>query len=231
VGGTAKGGRVVSARDAVLGKIRRSLGVSGEESRRNAAVDERLKRAPKGVIPARGQLPVQDRVALFVAMAEKTGATVKRTDSPAAPAAIAEYLRERNLPAAVRIGEDALLNGLDWTGTAVAVTHGASDGRDAVGVTHAAAAVAESGTLVLTSGPDNPTTLNFLPDTSIVVVKAADVAGDYETVWAQIRAKFGKGAMPRTVNFVTGPSRSGDIEQKILLGAHGPRRLHILVVD
>jgi L-lactate dehydrogenase complex protein LldG len=64
-----------------------------------------------------------------------------------------------------------------------------------------------------------------------VVVKAADVAGDYETVWANIRAKFGKGAMPRTVNFVTGPSRSGDIEQKILLGAHGPRRLHILIVD
>ena len=82
-----------------------------------------------------------------------------------------------------------------------------------------------------TSGAENPTTLNFLPDTSIVVVKAADISGDYEAVWAKIRAKFGKGAMPRTVNYITGPSRSGDIEQKILLGAHGPRRLHIVVVD
>jgi L-lactate dehydrogenase complex protein LldG len=221
----------MSARDAIFGKIRRSLGVTGEEPKRNATVDERLKRAPKGVIPARGQLPPDGRVALFAAMAEKTGATVKRVASNAIPAEVADYLRGRNLPASVRIGEDPLLNSLTWKDTPVAVTHGASDGRDAVGVTRATAAVAETGTLVLTSGQDNPTTLNFLPDTSIVVVNAADVAGDYETVWAQLRAKLGKGVMPRTVNYVTGPSRSGDIEQKILLGAHGPRRLHILVVD
>jgi L-lactate dehydrogenase complex protein LldG len=37
--------------------------------------------------------------------------------------------------------------------------------------------------------------------------------------------------LPRTVNFITGPSRTGDIEQRIVLGAHGPRRLHIVVVD
>jgi L-lactate dehydrogenase complex protein LldG len=165
-------------------------------------------------------------------MAEKASATVRRVgEDSAVPAEVAEYLRGRNLPAAVRIGEDGLLNGLDWRKTQVAVSHGVSDGRDAVSITHAAAGVAETGTLVLTSGQDNPTTLNFLPDTAIVVVKVADIAGDYETVWAAIRAKFGKGAMPRTVNFVTGPSRSGDIEQKILLGAHGPRRLHIIVVD
>jgi L-lactate dehydrogenase complex protein LldG len=221
----------MSSRDAILGRIRRSLGVTGEEPRRNATVDERLKRVPRGVIPTRGQLPEEGRVALFTAMAEKTGATVKRVAADAIPAEVAEYLRGRNLPAAVRIGEDALLNGLRWKDTPIAVTHGASDGRDAVGVTHAVAAVAETGTLVLTSGQDNPTTLNFLPDTSVVVVKAGDIAGDYETVWAGIRAKYGKGVMPRTVNYVTGPSRSGDIEQKILLGAHGPRRLHILVVD
>jgi L-lactate dehydrogenase complex protein LldG len=64
----------------------------------------------------------------------------------------------------------------------------------------------------------------------VVVLKAADIAGDYETIWERIRADFGPGAMPRTVNMITGPSRSGDIEQKILLGAHGPRRLHIIVV-
>lgn len=222
----------MSSRDAVLGKIRRSLGVSATESRRNATVDERLKRAPKGVIPARGQLPVDGRVALFLAMAEKSGATVKRVaEEIAIPAEVADFLRGRNLPAAIRIGDDAMLNGLGWAQTQVAVKHGASDGSDAVGLTHAMAGVAETGTLVLTSGADNPTTLNFLPDTSIVVVKASAIVGDYEAVWSDIRATHGKGAMPRTVNFVTGPSRSGDIEQKILLGAHGPRRLHIIVVD
>ncbi|MEI9915983.1 MAG: LUD domain-containing protein [Methylovirgula sp.] len=39
-----------------------------------------------------------------------------------------------------------------------------------------------------------------------------------------------RGAMPRTVNFITGPSRSADIEQTLLLGAHGPRALHIIIV-
>lgn len=222
----------MNSRDAVLGKIRRALGVTGQESRRNAAVDERLARALKGIIPARGQIPAEDRVQLFVTMAGKTGATVTRVaGDDAVPAEVAEYLRGRNLPARIRIGEDPLLNKLGWSRTQIEVKHGASDGYDPVGVTHAAAGVAETGTLVLTSGGDNPTTLNFLPDTSIVVVNASDIAGDYETVWAQIRAKYGKGVMPRTVNYVTGPSRSADIEQTILLGAHGPRRLHIVIVD
>jgi L-lactate dehydrogenase complex protein LldG len=64
----------------------------------------------------------------------------------------------------------------------------------------------------------------------VVVVNAADIVGDYEAVWERLRQRFGRGAMPRTVNFITGPSRSGDIEQTLLLGAHGPRRLHIVVV-
>lgn len=222
----------MSSRDAILGKIRRSLGVTGNEPRRNASVDERLKRAPKGVIPARGQIEPAARVALFAAMAEKTGATVAQvSDTNALPEAVAAYLRDRNLPAMVRIGDDAMLNGLDWKRTPVEVKHGASDGHDPVGLSHAFAGVAETGTVVLASGGDNPTTLNFLPDTHMVVVKASDVAGDYETVWASLRARYGKGLLPRTVNFVTGPSRSGDIEQTILLGAHGPRRLHILVVE
>jgi len=83
---------------------------------------------------------------------------------------------------------------------------------------------------VLLSGPDNPTTLNFLPDHHLVIIDAKDVAGDYETVWDRLRKKFGAGKMPRAVNWITGPSRSGDIEQKTLLGAHGPRSLHVLIV-
>ena len=86
------------------------------------------------------------------------------------------------------------------------------------------------GTAVMVSGPENPSTLNFLPDNHIVVVAAKDIAGDYESVLARVRSTYGKGRMPRTVNFITGPSRSGDIEQTLLLGAHGPRRLHVVVV-
>jgi L-lactate dehydrogenase complex protein LldG len=164
-------------------------------------------------------------------MAEKVKASITRVpDETRIPEAIAGYLRAHNLPAAVRMGDDPLLTGLPWAKTTISVKRGPADETDTTGVSHAAAGVAETGTLVLTSGKDNPTTINFLPETHVVIVKAADIAGDYETVWTRLRAEFGKGALPRTVNWITGPSRSGDIEQTILLGAHGPRRLHIVVV-
>jgi L-lactate dehydrogenase complex protein LldG len=229
VEGTEEGG--VSARDTVLGKIRRSLGVEGTETERRAAVAERLRDAPRGVIPARGQLAPDAKVTLFVSLAEKYSASVARVaNADAVPQAVAEYLRAKNLPANVRMGGDPLLADLPWDRTQIEVAHGPSDGNDAIGVSHALGGVAESGTLILASGPDNPTTLNFLPETHIVILKAAAIVGDYEAVWDRLREQYGKGVLPRTVNMVTGPSRSGDIEQKILLGAHGPRALHIVVV-
>ena len=63
-----------------------------------------------------------------------------------------------------------------------------------------------------------------------MVVSEHDIAGDYEAVFGRVRDLYGKGQMPRTVNLVTGPSRSADNEQTLILGAHGPRRLHIVVV-
>ena len=97
-----------------------------------------------------------------------------------------------------------------------------------VSLTPCLAAVAETGTLMLISGAQTPTTLNFLPDTHIVVVHAGQIVASYEDGWDLLRAR---GGLPRTVNFVTGPSRTGDIEQRIQLGAHGPRRLHVVLVD
>jgi L-lactate dehydrogenase complex protein LldG len=132
---------------------------------------------------------------------------------------------------AVKRGGDPRLAALPWERERnLTVSIGPSDGKDLAAVSHAFGAVAESGTLMLVSGADNPTTLNFLPDTHLVVVDAKDVVGDYETLWRRLRDKFGDGAMPRTVNLITGPSRSADIEQTLILGAHGPRRLHVLVV-
>ncbi|MBS1180268.1 MAG: lutC [Proteobacteria bacterium] len=222
----------MSSRDAILGRIRRSLGASGVDATRLAAVRHRLTETPVNVVPARGQLPAAERVELFVRKASDIFATVARIDHrDDIPAAVADYLRGRNLPQAIRRGEDPRLAGLPWQREAqLAVAIGPSAGQDLAGLSYADAGVAETGTVVLTSGVNNPTTLNFLPDHHIVVVDASTVAGDYETVWADLRRRFGAGAMPRTVNLVTGPSRSADIEETLLLGAHGPRSLHILVV-
>lgn len=222
----------MSARDNILGKVRRSLGVSGDDAARRAAVAQRLSEAKPGLIPARGQLPQEERIALFSKYAEKYGATIARVDAITdLPGEVSLYLKSRNLPASIRMGNDPLLQAADFEREPVlTVLQGASDGTDLAGVSHARGAVAESGTLVLASGPDNPVTINFLPEHHIVAVRADDVGGSLEEAFAGIAATYGKGEMPRTVNFVTGPSRSGDIEQKIIMGAHGPRALHIVII-
>jgi L-lactate dehydrogenase complex protein LldG len=222
----------MSARDLIFGSIRRSLGVSGNEAPRRKTVDDRLRQHPAGLVPARGQLAAQERVALFRTMVEAANGSVDEIPDPAdVPSTIAALLRSHNLPMAVRRGADQRLAALPWERErTLEVSVGRSDGNDLVAVSHAFGAVAESGTLMLVSGPDNPTTLNFLPDTHIVVLDAKDVAGDYETLWRRLREKFGDGLMPRAVNLITGPSRSADIEQTLILGAHGPRRLHVIMV-
>ena len=221
----------MNARDTILASIRRSLGVSGQEAPRRAAVSARLALHPAGLVPARGQRE-SERRALFRAMVELASGTVEEVARPEdVPGAVASFLRAHNLPLSVRRGSDPRLEALPWERErTLAVATGASDGSDLVAVSHAFGAAAETGTLMLTSGPDNPTTLNFLPDTHIVVVRADEIAGDYETLWQRLRAKYGAGRMPRTVNWITGPSRSADIEQTLILGAHGPRRLHVLVI-
>jgi L-lactate dehydrogenase complex protein LldG len=222
----------MSARDEIFASIRRSLGVTGREAPRRMAVDERIERAPKGVLPMRGQVEGAARIDLFRQMAEATFATVATVETAHdVPAAVATYLRDLNLPATIRMGADLRLKAMPWQSTALEVSSGPSDGRDLNAVSYAFAGIAETGTLALTSGADNPTTLNFLPDNHVIVVNAKDVAGDYEEMWTKLRFATGKGEMPRTVNWTTGPSRSGDIEQVLLLGAHGPRRVHIVLVE
>lgn len=222
----------MSVKASILRKLRNSLDVAENDDIRRNTVAERLSNAPRNLIPERGQLPLRERIDLFAERAEKVSTSVARVaSSDDVPKAVAEYLRARNLPQAFRMGADPRLEALPWDSVpTLEIKRGASDGSDLVGLSHAFGAAAETGTLALTSGEDNPTTLNFLPETHVVVVGAEDIAGDMETLWDRLRAFYGKGEMPRCVNLVTGPSRSADIEQKLQLGAHGPKALHIVVV-
>lgn len=219
----------MSARDAILGRIRRANG-SGAD--REARVAARLAAPPDGIIPERGQGTPEERRDAFCHRVEAVAGSVARVaTADDVPAAVADYLRRRNLPAALRMGSDRRLASLNWRDQpALDLRTGPSDGHDEVALSHAFAAIAETGTVALVSGTDNPTTLNFLPEHHIVVVDAADIAANLEAVLLRLRTTYGAGLLPRTVNLVTGPSRSGDIEQTIILGAHGPRALHVIVV-
>lgn len=220
----------MSAREAILASVRRSLGVTGAEEPRRFEVESRLATAPAGVVPKRGQGDAAARIATFKAEAARAAASLAEVAAlTEVPAEVAKFLRETNAPASLRMGADQRLAAMPWGGTSLEILHGASDGHDPNALSVAFAAVAESGTVALVSGPDNPTTLNFLPDNQIVLVRRDDVVADYESVFSRMRQAYGKGCAPRTLNFITGPSRSADIEQTLLLGAHGPRRLHIVI--
>jgi len=163
-------------------------------------------------------------------MAEEVQATVTRVPSTeAVPEAVTRYLAAENLPAELVMAPDPGLDDVPWeTWPLLRIRRGRAEPDDAVSLTPCFTAVAETGTLMLLSGPQTPTTLNFLPDTHIAVVRADQVVATYEDGWDRLRADR---ALPRVVNFITGPSRTGDIEQRIVLGAHGPRRLHIVVIE
>ncbi len=129
---------------------------------------------------------------------------------------------------------DPALDAIPWgERPLLQIRRGKAEPGDQVSLTPAFAGIAETGTLMLVSGAATPSTLNFLPDTHIVVLRADQVVPTYEEGWTAARAAGEPGGkfMPRTVNFITGPSRTGDIEQRMILGAHGPRRLHIVLVD
>ena len=218
-------------RGAILDGIRRSLRRGRVDPQTEAELRARVSGHRRNLIPARAAaLDGAGRLDLFVAMAEEVQATVARLPSvEAVPAAVARYLAVENLPAELVMAPDPGLDDVPWeTRPLLRIRRGRAEPGDAVSLTPCFAAVAETGTLMLRSGPQTPTTLNFLPDTHIAVVYADQVVATYEDGWDRLRDG---GALPRVVNFITGPSRTGDIEQRIVLGAHGPRRLHIVVVE
>ena len=226
---------MTSARAQILSAVRRNLHADrgrGDSARR-AEVTTRLRHHPRGPVPARSDLEPAARVDLFQQQAETASATVARVAAwDELPGAVGAYLRARNLSAEVTLAPHPDLDGINWAVGApvVGVRRGTPDPDTAVGVSRALAGVAETGTLLLRSGADSPTTLNFLPANHIVALHAADIVGPYEDAWDRLRAEQPDGAVPRTVNLVTGPSRTADIEQTLQLGAHGPMNLHIVVV-
>jgi L-lactate dehydrogenase complex protein LldG len=218
------------ARDAVLGRVRRSLGRGRDLSALRRTIAGRLSEPRPNLIPARANLDRYGRVAVFAAQAEAVQTTVRRVDRYRdLPRAVIDYLRLHNLPPRLVMASDPVLAQAEWQSTMLEIHNGPATDQDTVGLTTAYAGIAETGTLMLLSGAETPTTLAFLPETSLVALSTARVLRAYEDGFALLREEHGE--LPRSVNFITGPSRSGDIEQTLQLGAHGPRRLCVLLVD
>jgi L-lactate dehydrogenase complex protein LldG len=220
------------ARAKILERIRAALGAESLDRARRSAVSRRIERHPRGPLPSRAKCHGAERMALFTGMLAKQGADVRRVATPKeAIGAIASYLGTCNLPPRLRMGADRVLAALPWREAwDIERIFGAAEPGDRASLSRAVAAAAETGTLFLLSGADNPTTLNFLPECHTVLIAASDIVGSYEEAWDRIRALSGGGILPRSVNLISGPSRTADIEQTIVRGAHGPRRVHVLIL-
>ncbi|WP_291993356.1 lactate utilization protein C [Candidatus Accumulibacter sp. ACC003] len=214
-----------SSKADILARVR--AGLRQDPAR---AEDRRARVLEQLATPTDGPRPrlTGDLLERFCQRSLAMSSTVDRVARIAdAPAAIARYLAAGGLPSAAVCWHE--FADLDWAGAGLAVAARAARDEDLVGITGAFCAIAETGTLMLLSGPQTAATTSLLPETHIAIVAADRVVAGMEEGFARLRAEHGE--MPRAVNFVSGPSHTGDIELTIVLGAHGPYRVHLLIVD
>ena len=212
------------AKERIVGAVRRSLGRAEPlpESVREG-LDRRLAAPTPNLKPALAD----DPVTLFV---RKANAVHTRTSMVPALAGVSEvvvrHIEDNGLGDAIAVAPE--LEGVQWSNRLV-VEARAARGSDQLSVTGAFAGIAETGSVMLLSGPESPTTLNFLPEDHIVVLRESRIVPHPEDAWALLREE--RSSMPRTVNLICGPSKTGDVELVITEGAHGPRRFHVVVVQ
>lgn len=213
-----------SARQAIFQRIRKAQNRSAQVTEaERGAVQEYLRRHPEGPRPDTGP----DLAQRFREQALRMSDTVDDVASMAdVPAAVARYLDQ------IGVAKSAIawqtLSSLDWQNGGVQVEFRPPVNDDLVGITGSFCAVAETGTLMLLSGPETFASAALLPETHIAIVAASRIVAGIEDAFALAREE--RGELPRATNFISGPSRTGDIEQTIVLGAHGPYRVHVIVV-
>jgi L-lactate dehydrogenase complex protein LldG len=213
----------MSARERILSRIRAAQSPSARGDDAVAAVQDYVRSHPAGPLPRQHE----DALARFRERALSLGTTIDDAATFAAvPAAVAAYLRGKALPLEAVIWPE--LSHLDWSGAGLTVAARPANGDDKAGITGCFCAIAETGTLMTLTGSDTPSNVSLLPETHIAVVPCERIVRGMEDGWALLRAE--RGDMPRAVHFISGPSRTGDIEQTITLGAHGPYRVHVVLV-
>ena len=214
----------MAARENILARIRARQGkpaaASAEESE---AVQSYIRSRPQHARP-RSDWELRAR---FRERALGLASTVDEVATLAdVPAAVARYLNSKSLPLAAACWAD--FAALDWRSAGIEVAARAALDSDPVGITGAFCAIAETGTLMTVSGPGTPATASLLPETHVAIVSASRVVRGMEEAWQLMREELK--SPPRAVSFISGPSRTADIEQTVTLGAHGPYRVHILLI-
>jgi len=219
------------AKHTILNRIRTGLGREKLSDEAKKALDRKLAAPPGCITPERVRLSGAGLVQEFIRMTTGEATTVSRAEkSEAVPGAVAAFLQAHGLPQAVALAPDKSLEEMPWNQSGIHVRPGRAEKEDLTSVTPGVAGIAETGCLLLLSGPNHPYTLNFLPENHIVVLERSRIVATPEDAFGLLRKKFGQGNLPRTALMVAGPSRSADIGTSLHFGAHGPKRLHCILV-
>lgn len=215
----------MSARENILRRIRDANGRSGAatESEKRAVL-ERFGLHPRRPLPAMEWETGPRFRERCLAMMSTVDEVASLTE---VPHAVARYAKQKNLPVAGACWPE--FADLDWKSAGLSIEARPSNGNDKLGITGVFCAVAENGTLMLLSGEHSHATTSLLPENHIAVVPVSRIVRAMEDGWDLLRAE--RGTLPRQVNFVSGPSRTADIEMTLVLGAHGPFRVHVIIVS
>lgn len=209
----------MSARENILNKIRKAQTLHA-----NAAevIATHLAHHPRGPRPS---LP-DDLVAHFKTRALKLSSDVLETaDRKNIPELLANYLREKSLPMNGVCWPE--LADLPWLAAGLEIPPRPATNNDAVGITGAFCAIAETGTLMMIGSATTPATTSLLAETHVAIIDPKRIVATMEDAWELMRKEVGQ--PPRAVNFISGPSRTADIEQTVTLGAHGPYRVLLII--
>jgi L-lactate dehydrogenase complex protein LldG len=215
----------MSARDNILARIRAQGGKSG-------ATTEGELAAARSVIAARvrGPLPTfaqHEPVQHFIEECDRLKTTVAEVASVAdVPQEIARYITEQGLAATLAGWEE--FASLDWQQNKITYANRPANAQDLIGLTGCFCAIGETGTLLLLGAVKTPKVTALLPETHICVVRKSRILATMEDAFQLMRDEIGE--PPRATFFVSGPSRTADIEQTIVIGAHGPYRVHVILV-
>ena len=217
----------MSARDNILARIRKAQGRTGTEP---TAAELELVRAniaqrAGGPIPAIGR--ASDLVLQFRHECDRVGTTHGEVASrEAVPGEVRRYLDAIAVEPRVLVWHE--LAGLDWSAAGIAIDDRPAQATDRTSITTCFCAIAETGTVLLLSSPAAPKATALLPETHVCIVAKSRIVPNMEAAFALLRAE--RGEPPRATWFVSGASRTADIEQTLVVGAHGPYRVHVILV-
>ena len=215
---------MTNAREQILQRIRRANRDRSDVLTQDT-LQQRMQQHTRGPQPQWSE----DILTRFMQKAEQSAASVSKIgQGEEIVNAVMRYLEEHQLGNTLLSANLLPISDLIWPAT-IAVEKRAATQDDKVVLTQAYCAVAETGSVVMVSSHDTPVSLNFLPDHFLCLVDADSIVNTIEDVWQKMRDE--DLPMPRALNFVTGPSRTADVEQIIQMGAHGPRKVHLLLMS